>query len=54
MTAILDAAATGVLTPEEGSRLAQLVEHIRAAIETVELDSRLKSIELRMEAKKLA
>ena len=54
MTAILDAAATGALTPEEGTRLTQLVEQVRKSIETAELEERIKAVEERMGAKKPA
>jgi hypothetical protein len=54
VTAILDAATAGALTPEEGTKLAHLVEQTRKAIETADLEERIKAVEQRMEAKKSA
>lgn len=51
LTVILEAATVGALTPEEGTRLAQLVEQVRKAIETAELEARIKAVEQRMEEK---
>jgi hypothetical protein len=52
LTVILEAATAGTLTPDEGARLAQLVEQVRRSIETAELEARIKAVEQRMEAKK--
>ncbi len=49
MAAILEAVATGQVTPGEGQALAGLVEHQRRAIETSDLERRLRAIEERHE-----
>jgi hypothetical protein len=45
--AILSAVAGGILTPAEGQGLAGLLELRRRAIETVEIETRLKALEER-------
>lgn len=47
-SAIVDAVASGRLTPDEGGALAGLVEAQRRAIETVELEKRLHVVEQRL------
>jgi hypothetical protein len=42
------------MTPEEGTRLAQLVEQVRKSIETAELEARITAVEQRMASEKLA
>jgi hypothetical protein len=45
MGAILSSVASGGLTPGEASGLAGLVEAYRKALETTELETRLKALE---------
>jgi hypothetical protein len=47
MSAILASVASGDLTPSEASGLAGLVEAYRKALETTELEARLKALEER-------
>lgn len=47
MGAILAGVASGDLTPAEGSAIAGLVEGYRKALETTELEARLKALEER-------
>ena len=47
MGAILSSVASGGLTPGEASGLAGLVEAYRKALETTELETRLKALEER-------
>jgi hypothetical protein len=47
LTVILEAATAGMVTPDEGVRLAQVVEQVRKAIETAELEQRIAILEQR-------
>jgi hypothetical protein len=49
MGAILAGVASGDLTPGEGSAIAGLVEGYRKALETTELEQRLKALEDKQE-----
>lgn len=45
VSAIVEAVATGVLSPEEGASVAGIVEANRKAIETADLESRIAALE---------
>jgi hypothetical protein len=46
---VVSATANGALMPDEGEALANLLDRHRAAIETLELDARLRALEARVE-----
>ena len=48
LTVILGSVSGGQLTPDEGVRLAQVVEQLRKAIETTELEQRIATLEQRV------
>jgi hypothetical protein len=52
LSAITEAVAAGDLTPEEGQALAGVVEVQRRAIETVELEARITTLEQREEQRR--
>ena len=45
---VLEAVAGGEITPSEGTALAQIIEHHRRAMETAEIEERLRSLEQQM------
>lgn len=49
---LLEAVGAGVITPSQADDIGRLGEHCRKAIETQELEARIKTLENRMESKK--
>ena len=48
LAAVLESVSVGELTPDEGVRLAQVIEQIRKSIETAELENRIARLEQRV------
>ena len=48
LSVILESVGNGELTPDEGVRLAQVIEQIRKSIETTELEQRIATLEHRV------
>ena len=45
MASVLEAVAEGDITPSEGTAIAGIIEHHRRAIETTEIEERLRTLE---------
>jgi uncharacterized protein (DUF1786 family) len=45
MASVLEAVAEGDITPSEGTAIAGIIEHHRRAIETTEIEERLRKLE---------
>ena len=45
MASVLEAVAEGDITPSEGTAIASIIEHHRRAIETTEIEERLRKLE---------
>ena len=52
MRAVIEAVQCGDITPDEGERVTRVIEQARKAMEVVELDARLRTVEERIAMEK--